>query len=245
MNRYTNPVRVSGGLASDLLNSRQETSGDGPLFAERRVQIMNKRTVAAAIAFSAVIFGGAGPAAAEQVFAYPNAGQSEGQQSQDRFECHQWAVNQSGFDPTTAPALASRPAPPPPSAHSGYSDRPPPKRDRGVLGIGDGGFFEGGGMVGDAATGAALGAAGGALAGDAGEGAAIGALASTVFGALSRSSRPSEPPRTQQQTSNAEYQYYQQQQAAADQEYNERLERVGEYNRAYGACMTARDYTVN
>ena len=58
--------------------------------------------------------------------------------------------------------------------------------------------------------------AGGALAGDAGEGAAIGALASTVFGALSRSSRPSEPPRTQQQTSNAEYQYYQQQQAAAN-----------------------------
>ena len=51
--------------------------------------------------------------------------------------------------------------------------------------IGDGGFFEGGGIVGDAATGAALGAAGGAIAGDAGEGAAIGALASTVFGALS------------------------------------------------------------
>ena len=101
-----------------------------------------------------------------------------------------------------------------------------------------------------AATGAVLGGLAGAVIGHnknrrGAEGAAIGALASTVFGALSRSSRPSEPPRTQQQTSNAEYQYYQQQQAAADQEYNERLERVDEYNRAYGACMTARDYTVN
>ena len=184
--------------------------------------------------------------AAEQVFAYPNAGQDEAQQSQDRFECHQWAVNQSGFDPSTAAPLAQRPAAPPPSNHAGYSDRQPPRQqNRGVLGIGDGGFFEGGGMIGDAATGAALGAAGGAIAGDAGEGAAIGALASTVFGALSRSSRPAQPQQPTRQQSDAQYEYYQQQQAAADQEYNQRLERVGEYNRAFGACMTSRDYTVN
>ncbi len=33
-------------------------------------------------------------------FVYPRNGQSEAQQSQDRFECHQWAVEQTGFDPS-------------------------------------------------------------------------------------------------------------------------------------------------
>lgn len=33
-------------------------------------------------------------------FVYPRNGQSEEQQSQDRFECHQWAVTQTGFDPS-------------------------------------------------------------------------------------------------------------------------------------------------
>jgi hypothetical protein len=34
------------------------------------------------------------------VFVYPKKNQSEAQQSQDKFECHKWAVAQSGFDPT-------------------------------------------------------------------------------------------------------------------------------------------------
>ncbi|MGR8918716.1 MAG: hypothetical protein ACU85V_03780 [Gammaproteobacteria bacterium] len=189
-----------------------------------------------------------GPTAlnAQQVYTYPNAGQSEAQQSQDRFECHQWAIDQSGFDPTTAPPLAARPSQPPPPPPSGYSDQPQRRRSSGGLfGIGNGGMFEGSGMMGDAATGAALGAAGGAIAGNAGEGAAIGALASTLFGALNRSSQPQEPPPSQSQYSQAQYDYYRQQQAAADADHNARLERIGEYNRAFGACMRARDYTVN
>jgi hypothetical protein len=36
----------------------------------------------------------------EDFFVYPRNGQSEAQQSQDRFECHQWAVTQTGFDPS-------------------------------------------------------------------------------------------------------------------------------------------------
>ena len=174
-----------------------------------------------------------------QVFAYPNAGQSEEQQSRDRFECHQWSVSQTGFHPTTAAPLPSRAATPPPNPNQGYTDRQQPKR-RGLLGIGDGGFFEGGGMVGDAATGAALGAAGGAIAGNAGQGAAIGALASTVFGALSRSSQPAPQPAPPPQQD-----YYQQQQAQIDQAHMQRIEQVEQYNRAYGACMRSRDYTVN
>jgi len=175
--------------------------------------------------------------AQSQIFAYPSAGQSEEQQSRDRFECHQWSVSQTGFDPSTAQPLPARAATPPPpnrGYNQGYSDRRR-RGNRGFLGIGDGGLFEGGGIVGDAATGAALGAAGGAIAGDAGEGAAIGALASTVFGALSRSSRPAPVRQPQSQP----------QQAQVDQAYLDRIDRVDEYNRAYGACMRSREYTIN
>jgi hypothetical protein len=34
------------------------------------------------------------------VYAYPKDGQSDDQQQTDRYECHKWAVAQSGFDPT-------------------------------------------------------------------------------------------------------------------------------------------------
>ena len=42
------------------------------------------------------------PAAAADLYVYPNAGQSTEQQSTDRYECHRWAVDQTGFDPTRA-----------------------------------------------------------------------------------------------------------------------------------------------
>jgi len=192
-----------------------------------------------AIIVAAILSSSAGSAAAQQgAYAYPNAGQDEAQQSKDRYECHQWAVTQSGFDPTTASPLPAQPVPPP---SQGYSDQPPPQQGgSGILGIGNGGMFQGGGMLGDAATGAALGAAGGAIAGDAGQGAAIGAVASTLFGALNRAnSQPAPQPR---QADN-DY-YYRQQQAQAAQAYNQRMQLSGEYNRAFGACMSARNYTV-
>jgi hypothetical protein len=48
---------------------------------------------------------GAEPAAAGQsaaLIAYPKNGQTEEQQGKDKFECHRWAVSQTGFDPTQA-----------------------------------------------------------------------------------------------------------------------------------------------
>lgn len=36
----------------------------------------------------------------DDFFIYPKNGQSQEQQSQDRYECHSWAVKQTGFDPT-------------------------------------------------------------------------------------------------------------------------------------------------
>ena len=42
----------------------------------------------------------------EQVFSYPRQGQSEQQQATDRYECHRWAVSQTGYDPTLSPGGA-------------------------------------------------------------------------------------------------------------------------------------------
>ena len=40
------------------------------------------------------------PEAGLQQFIYPRHGQSEAQQAEDRYECHRWAREQTGFDPT-------------------------------------------------------------------------------------------------------------------------------------------------
>ncbi len=165
------------------------------------------------------------------VYAYPSAGQPQDQQDRDRWECQQWATRETGFDPATAAPLPAAPyAPPPPRQRQRQANS-------SVLGIGNGGFFEGSGMLGDAATGAALGAAGGAIAGDAGQGAAIGAVASTLFGALNRSSNNSS-------YDNYEDQRYSQQQYEHQRIMQERQLAMESYRRAYGACMGARNYTV-
>lgn len=79
---------------------------------------------------------------------------------------------------------------------------------------------EGGSVVGGAARGAAGGAIIGAIAGDAGKGAAIGAGAGAVGRGMSN--------RRQERT-------HQEQAAHAD----------SEYNRAYGACLRGRGYSVD
>ena len=97
----------------------------------------------------------AGAATAEP-FIYPKADQSKEQQGKDKYECHGWAVEQTGFDPMN---VAAAPAP-----------TEAPK----------------GGAVRGAARGAAVGAAVGAIAGDAGKGAAIGAAGGGLGGAMRR-----------------------------------------------------------
>ena len=85
---------------------------------------------------------------------YPAKGQSAEQQQKDEFECHQWAVQQTGYDPTQA-----QQAPQQQTTKSG-------------------------GAVRGAVGGALLGAGIGAIAGDAGKGAAIGAGAGAVGGGI-------------------------------------------------------------
>src|SRR5215475_14478965 len=70
--------------------------------------LRNSVAIVAAVTLASV-FGAATSFA--QLFIYPQRGQSAQQQQQDRFECHQWAVQQTGFDPTMATAMPPPPAP--------------------------------------------------------------------------------------------------------------------------------------
>jgi hypothetical protein len=45
-----------------------------------------------------------GPTGGTELMAYPKNGQTTDQQARDKFECHQWAATQSGFDPTAGSA---------------------------------------------------------------------------------------------------------------------------------------------
>ena len=154
-------------------------------------------------------------AAAQQPFIYPNQGQSPQQQESDKGQCYMWAVQQSGFDPAN-PQVAMAP-PPPPS----YGQQQAPQ----------GGMFRG------AAGGAALGAVGGAIGGDAGKGAAIGAGVGALFG-LMRRARSMEEQQQQQQQMQAQQQGY------MAQQQNAMSQGRSNYERAFGACMSARGYTV-
>jgi hypothetical protein len=87
-----------------------------------------------------------------------------------------------------------------------------------------------GGMLRGAAGGAALGAVGGAIGGDAGEGAAIGAGVGALFGGLRRA-------RERREEEQAMQSYATQQQGSISQGRSN-------YERAFGACMAGRGYTV-
>ena len=132
-----------------------------------------------------------------QLAIYPSKGQSEAQQSQDKGECHQWAINETGIDPsqlvtTTAPQSTGN----------------------------DGKVVRG------AARGAVAGVAIGAIAGDAGKGAAIGATAGGI-GGVARQRRDTQT-----------------QQSIASQTEAQKQQAMQKYEKAYGACLTGRGYSV-
>lgn len=143
-----------------------------------------KQRILAIVAATTLI--AAGVAVAQEVYVYPQKGQSKEQQEQDEFACYKWAKDQTGVDPMAG----------------GQAGPDRGKRLRGT--------------VGGAAKGAAAGAAIGAIAGDAGKGAAIGAAGGGLMGR--RGAKQGE-------------------QAAAASQHDS-------YNRAFGACMEGRGYTV-
>ena len=164
--------------------------------------------------FGAVVLSLCGSAAA-QPYIYPNQGQAPQQQEFDKGQCYSWSVQQTGFDPAN-PQVAQ--APPPPM----YPGQPQAPQ---------------GGMLRGAAGGAALGAVGGAIGGDAGKGAAIGAGVGAVFGGMRRMRYMEEQQQMQQQQQ-------QQQQMYMAQQQNSMTQGRANYERAFGACMAGRGYTV-
>jgi uncharacterized protein YcfJ len=120
-----------------------------------------------------------------QQFVYPQNGQSAEQQQQDEYECHAWAVQQTGYDPTSA--VQAAPAQP---AQTSAGAQP------------------GSGLRG-AAKGAVVGGVVGAIDDDAGKGAAIGATAGAVAG-RSQSRRQQAQQQTQSQEQAAAQQQGQQ-----------------------------------
>ena len=61
--------------------------------------------------FSITLLLATGTALPEQQYVFPAKGQSPEQQKRDEYECHSWAMQQTGYDPTTAampaPAMMS------------------------------------------------------------------------------------------------------------------------------------------
>lgn len=125
------------------------------------------------------------PALPQQRFVYPAKGQSPQQQQKDEFECHQWAIQQTGYDPANPPRQQTS-APPP----SGSAE---PEAGSGARG---------------AVKGAVVGGLIGGIGGRGGEGAAAGAV---VGGIAARRSSRREAEQRQQYEQQA---YYQQQSAA-------------------------------
>ena len=138
-----------------------------------------------------------------QAYVYPSKGQSAEQQKRDEYECHQWARQQTGFDPTQQPQASA----------------PPPQQQA-----------QQGGLLRGAARGATIGVVGGAIAGDAGKGAAIGAASGALIGGFRRRDQRRQQQQAEQQWANQQAAQYQ----------NAR----NEYDRAQGACLTGRGYTI-
>jgi hypothetical protein len=92
-----------------------------------------------------------------QLYFYPNAGQTNEQQSRDHYECYNWAVSQTGFDPGQSAI--------PTDQRMRVVPMPPPGHDTATLAIAGAVL---GALIGGprhAVGGALIGASGGAIAG--------------------------------------------------------------------------------
>jgi outer membrane lipoprotein SlyB len=112
-----------------------------------------------------------------QIYFYPKAGQTNEQQSRDHYECYNWAMQQTGFDPSQSSI--------PSEQRVRVVPMPPPGHDTAVLAI----------------TGAVLGAL---IAGPrhAGVGALIGAGSGAVVGAVSDTTRQQQAQQLEEAYSN-------------------------------------------
>jgi hypothetical protein len=136
------------------------------------------RLVFSIIVLSVLPAGGTVLAQNSGLYVYPAKGQSQEQQQKDRYECHSWAVQQTGVDPARPQTM---------TASSSTSQQYQPFKPHVLQGAG---------------RGAALGAVGGAITGDAGKGAAAGAAMGGLGGAFRR--RDEKKQQAAQQQANAQ-----------------------------------------
>jgi OmpA family protein len=168
------------------------------------------------------LFATAAMAQNNDIYIYPAKGQNQAQQDRDRYECHAWAVNQTGFDPSKPAAQSAVPAAPAPNTYPPNAYQPTQRH-----------------VLRGSVRGAALGAVGGAIAGDAGKGAAAGAAMGGMAGGFRRLDQ------RRQQYAQQQYapQQYAQQRSASSQS-GQQSQRAA-YYRAMGACLQGRGYAVN
>ena len=156
------------------------------------------------------------------VFVFGKNGQSADQQLKDESDCYSAAKQQSGIDPK-APAPVGK------SAEQKQAEQKAAAKDADT---------PSGGRLKGAARGAAGGAAIGAIAGDAGKGAGAGAVAGTMRGG------------TKQREASAATQKEAAAKVAAQQKADEdraklaHAEGLDSFQRAFAACMDARNYSV-
>jgi hypothetical protein len=150
-------------------------------------------------------------AATLQVYAFPGAGQTTTQQSQDESECYHWGVKETNSDPFDLDRQAMQ--------QQQLAAQQQQQAQQAAAGAGIKG------AIGGAAGGAAI----GAIAGNAGKGAAIGA----GVGAVANHARGQAIAQQSQQQA-------QQTQAAA----RATAAKMGEFKKAFSACLEAKKYTV-
>jgi hypothetical protein len=162
------------------------------------------------------------PAQSIGMFAFPKNGQSADQQLKDESECYGLAKQRTGIDAQ---------APPPRGLSEDEKKAAQQEAANNAKQVH-------GARVGGAARGAAGGAAIGAIAGDAGKGAAAGAVAGTMRGGMAqRSANAQSKQQAAAQTAAA-------QKKAEEQLLAQHQEGLDTFQRAFAACMDARNYSV-
>jgi phage tail tape-measure protein len=152
-------------------------SAGGKMMTLPGFHVRAARRRASVLSFCALLMAGsARPAHSQgQMYIYPAKGQNQQQQDKDRYECHTWAVQQTGFDPSKAY----------PSNPNHYDPQPyNPSQPHVMRGAG---------------RGAAMGAVGGAIGGNAGKGAAAGAAVGAMAGGFRRRDERRQQATAQQQ----------------------------------------------
>jgi hypothetical protein len=156
------------------------------------------------------------------VFVFGKNGQSADQQLKDESDCYGAAKQQSGIDPK-APAAAGK------TAEQKQAEQKAAAENADT---------PSGGRVKGAARGAAGGAAIGAIAGDDGKGAGAGAVAGTMRGGMKQREASAAAKKEAAAKVAAE------QKAEEERGKLAHAEGLGTFQRAFAACMDARNYSV-